>query len=214
VMARRRRVPHAHWAGPGRAADSERHFGAFTRRDGPCEHRDRCNNAFLGMGYWALVGWSVALPVVNCIGVWIASGWLPQLPKRETSVKPLLRFGILLTVNIIIVQIAYNLDKVLLGRFWGAEILGLYGRASQLTPMSSDLLMGAIGSVVFPALSRTQGDVANFENFLLKACKLTLTMAFPITVVCILFADDIVFVLLGPNWGQVAPVLKLLSRLI
>jgi PST family polysaccharide transporter len=80
--------------------------------------------------------------------------------------------------------------------------------------MSSDLLMGAIGSVAFPALSRTQGDVANFENFLLKACKLTLTMAFPITVVCILFADDIVFVLLGPNWGQVAPVLKLLSPLI
>jgi O-antigen/teichoic acid export membrane protein len=170
--------------------------------------------AFLGMGYWALVGWSVALPVATCIGVWIASGWIPRLPKRETSVKPLLRFGILVTVNIIIVQTAYNLDKVLLGRFWGAEILGFYGRASQLTTMSSDLLMGAIGSVAFPALSRTQADVANFENFLLKGCKLTLTMAFPITVACILFADDIVFVLLGPKWGQVAPVLKLLSPLI
>jgi PST family polysaccharide transporter len=39
-------------------------------------------------------------------------------------------------------------------------------------------------------------------------------MAFPITVMCVLFAEDIVVVLLGAKWAEVAPVLRLSSPLI
>jgi PST family polysaccharide transporter len=80
--------------------------------------------------------------------------------------------------------------------------------------MATNNVVGAIDSVAFPALSRAQGDAEHFENYLLKAYKLTLTMAFPIAVACIVFAGDIVSVLLGPKWGQVARVLKLSSPLI
>jgi O-antigen/teichoic acid export membrane protein len=170
--------------------------------------------AKLGLGYWALVGWSVALPLVSCLGVWIASGWIPQRPQRGAGVRSMVRFGSLVTLNILVVQVAYNLDKVLLGRYWGAEVLGFYGRANQLTTMATDNLLGAIGSVAFPALSRAQGDSAHFENYFLKGYKLTLTMAFPLAATCMLFAKDIVAVLLGPDWAPVAAVLRFSSPLI
>ena len=44
----------------------------------------------------------------------------------------MLRFGGTVTLNGLVVYIAYNFDKFLLGRFWGADALGLYGRAYQL----------------------------------------------------------------------------------
>ena len=44
----------------------------------------------------------------------------------------MLRFGGTLTLNGLVVYVAYNFEKVLLGRFWGAEAIGLYGRAYQL----------------------------------------------------------------------------------
>jgi PST family polysaccharide transporter len=167
-----------------------------------------------GMGYWALVGWSIALPAGNCVGVWLATGWLPGLPRRGANVLPMLRFGGLVTLNILVVQIGYNLEKILLGRYWGAETLGFYGRAYQLTSMATDNLLGTIGSVAFPALSRAHGNAGQFENYFVKGYKLVLTMALPISLFCLLFAEQIVLVLLGPKWVEVAPTFRLLSPLI
>jgi PST family polysaccharide transporter len=170
--------------------------------------------ATFGFGYWALVGWSVALPLAYSLGVWFSSGWIPRRPQRDTSVRPMLRFGGLVTLNTLVAQIAYNLDKVLVGRVWGAAVLGIYGRAYQITNMATDNMMTAIGSVAFPALSRAQGDRAHLENLFLKGYKLVLTMAFPVAVLCVLFPEDIVAILLGPTWVEVAPVLRLSSPLI
>lgn len=169
--------------------------------------------ASLGFGYWALVGWSVALPVVTCLGVWIASGWLPQLPRKVPSVLPMLHFGGLFTINTLVMQVALNLDKILVGRFWGATVLGFYGNAYQLVGVASNNLLGAVFAVAFPALSRAQGK-QHLETYFVKGYKLVLTMALPVAVGCVLFAEDIVLVLLGPTWIEVAPILRLLSPLI
>ena len=44
----------------------------------------------------------------------------------------MLRFGGTITLNGLIVYIAYNLDKVLVGRYYGPAALGIYGRAYEL----------------------------------------------------------------------------------
>ena len=53
------------------------------------------------------------------------------MPHRKVGIGSILRFGGTVTLNSIVVYVAYNLEKVLLGRFWGAEALGIYGRAYQ-----------------------------------------------------------------------------------
>ena len=68
----------------------------------------------------------------------------------------MLRFGGTLSLNGLIVYIANNTDKVLLGRFYGAEVLGIYGRGYQLINIPIENLNSAIGLVAFPALSRIQ----------------------------------------------------------
>jgi O-antigen/teichoic acid export membrane protein len=170
--------------------------------------------AVAGFGYWALVGWSVALPAANCIGVWMAAGWLPGRPSRQAGVGSLVRFGGLVTLNVIVVQIAYNLDKVLLGRFWGADALGIYGRAYQLTNMATETLLATIGAVAFPALSRVREDPKLLESYFLKGYKLIVTMAMPIMIFCTLFAEDIILVLLGQKWLEAVPAFRWLSPLI
>lgn len=89
-----------------------------------------------GLGYWALVGMTLVAPVVYSILVWLASSWIPGLPHRKVGIGSNLRFGG--TVNsTVVVYVAYNLEKVLLGRFWAAEALGIYGRAYQLVNLPS-----------------------------------------------------------------------------
>lgn len=166
------------------------------------------------LGYWALVGMAVALPATAMVGLWTASGWVPGRPKSGTDARAMLRYGGLITLNSVVVYVAYNVDKVLLGRFWGAEVLGLYGRAYQLISLPTENLQSAMGWVMFPALARVQDDPTRLRRFFLRGYGLFLSVVIPITMACGLLADDIVRVLLGPQWSAAVPVFVLLAPTI
>ena len=121
----------------------------------------------------------------------------------------MLRFGGTITLNGLVVYVAYNLEKVLLGRFWGADALGIYGRAYQLINIPTDNLNSAIGGVAFSALSRLQNDPVRLKSYFLKGYSLVISLTIPITIFCALFADDIVLVVLGPKWTDAAVDLSL-----
>ena len=123
----------------------------------------------------------------------------------------MLAFGGAVTLNNLIIYVAYNADKVLIGRFWGAAALGIYGRAYQLINMPNENLYSTIGVVAFPALSRVQADPARSRSAFLKGYNLFLSLVMPITVGCALFADDIVLLFLGPKWHDAATIFRLLA---
>src|SRR5204863_41768 len=83
--------------------------------------------AFTGFGYWALVASAVTLPLVSTLCLWVATGWKPGKIHLHEEVHSMLRFGGAFTLINLIVYVGYNLEKILLGRYWGANALGLYG---------------------------------------------------------------------------------------
>jgi O-antigen/teichoic acid export membrane protein len=170
--------------------------------------------AMAGQGYWALVGMVICQNAVGLLGVWTAGGWLPVGPRRGTGVISMLKYGGTVTLNNLVAYIAANADKVLLGRFWGAEALGIYGRAYQLINLPTENLNATIGMVAFPALSRLQNDPERLRNYFLKGYSLFLSLVMPITIGCALFAEDIVRVFLGPKWGATVPLFRLLAPTI
>jgi len=167
-----------------------------------------------GYGYWALVALSVTSPLVATLGFWLTTGWVPRMPHRRAGIRSMMRFGGTLTLNGLVAYIAYNAEKVLIGRFWGADAIGIYGRAYQLVNIPTDNLNGAIGEVAFSALSRLQDDPVRFKSYFLKGFSLILGLTLPITSACALFADDVVFVILGPKWQDAAAVVRLLAPTI
>jgi O-antigen/teichoic acid export membrane protein len=170
--------------------------------------------AKLGYGYWALVWQTVTVPLTLTAGSWIAAAWVPGKPRRDSDVRSMMKFGGTLTLNGIIVYIGYNVDKVLLGRFWGAEDLGLYGRGYQLISIPTDNLNQSIGEVAFSAMSRVQNDRPRLRNYFLKGYSLVLAMTIPITLMCGFFATDLIHVLLGAKWAATAPIFQLLAPTI
>lgn len=164
-----------------------------------------------GYGYWALVGMFAMSPAITSILVWLAAAWIPGMPRRKVGARSMLRFGGTVSLNGLIYYIATNTDKILLGRFCGAEALGIYGRGYQLISIPTENLNSAVGSVAFPALSRIQNDPDRFKNYFIKGYSLVLALTLPVTIACALFADEIIFVVLGPKWKDVAPIFRLLA---
>jgi O-antigen/teichoic acid export membrane protein len=170
--------------------------------------------AFAGYGYWSLVGMALTLPMASTVFLWLATAWIPGRPHRGIGIRSMIRFGGLITLNSLIVYIAYNFEKLLLGRFWGAAALGLYGRAYQLINIPVNNLNSASGAVLFSALSRLQHDPARLKRYFLKGYSLLLALTLPITIFCALFSDDIILVLLGPKWEDAATIFRLLTPTI
>lgn len=164
-----------------------------------------------GCGYWALVGMAVAGPAANMIFVWLAAGWIPGRPSRKTGVRAMLHFGGVVTLNNIVVYLAYNAEKVLLGRFWGAEVLGIYGRAYQLITLPTSLLNSSVGRVAFPVFSRVQNDPERLRNYFLKLYSVVLSLTIPVTLTCALYADDLIMIVLGPKWSSAIQIFRFLA---
>jgi PST family polysaccharide transporter len=153
-------------------------------------------------------------PLVSTICVWIGTSWVPGKPKKQAGVRSMMRFGTTITLNGLVVYVAYNLEKVLLGRFWGAEVVGVYGRAYQLINIPTDNLNTAIGGVAFSALSRVQDEPERLRKYFLKGYSFVIALTLPITVLCALFANDLIVVLLGPKWYGAIPIFRLLAPTI
>jgi PST family polysaccharide transporter len=170
--------------------------------------------ALYGFKYWSLVAMTTVTPLVTSISLWLTTGWIPGPPRRRAGVHSMMRFGGTITLNGLVVYVAYNLEKVLLGRFWGAETVGIYGRAYQLINIPTDNLNSAVGEVAFSVLARVQNDADRLRSYFLKGYSLVLGLTVPITIACALFGDDLISVLLGPKWKAAVPIFRLLAPTI
>jgi O-antigen/teichoic acid export membrane protein len=170
--------------------------------------------ALSGWSYWALVAMALTLPGASTLAFWLSTGWIPGLPVRRSNVAGMLRFGSTITLNSVIMYVAYNVDKVLLGRFLGAETLGVYGRAYQLINIPTDSTNYSVGGVALSALSRLQHDTDRFKSYFLRAYSLVVAFTVPVTIACALFADDIVVVLLGAKWKDAGPIFRIMAPTI
>lgn len=164
-----------------------------------------------GYGYWALVAMAVSGPLVSTIGFWLTTGWVPGMPHRQVGIRSMMQYGGTLTLNGLIIYIASNLEKILIGRFWGVDAIGIYGRAFQLINIPTENLNSAVGEVAFSALSRIQDDPPRLKSYFLKGYSLVVALTVPITIACALFSGDMILVFLGPKWNDAAAVFRLLA---
>jgi O-antigen/teichoic acid export membrane protein len=167
-----------------------------------------------GYGYWALVAMTVTLPLTATTAFWLVTAWVPGMPHRRAGIRSLMYFGGTITMNGLIVYVASNFEKVLLGRSWGADAVGIYGRAYQLIRIPTDTLNGAVGEVAFSALSRLQDDPGRLRSYFLKGYSLVLALTLPATFACGVLANDLIGVILGPKWNDAAPIFRLLTPTI
>jgi O-antigen/teichoic acid export membrane protein len=167
--------------------------------------------ALHGAGYWALVVMSLTSAVTTTLGLWLICGWRPGLPHRGTrETRALLVFGGNVTGTRLLAFFARNLDNILIGKVWGGQALGLYSKAYQLLMLPIQQLVAPVTGVVVPALSRLQNDPARFRDYYVKAIQALSSLTMPIVIFTFVAADELVQLILGPQWGGTAVIFRLL----
>ena len=123
----------------------------------------------------------------------------------------MLKFGGHMTGFNFINYFARNADDILIGKFIGAEALGLYSRAYQLLLLPITMMSSPIGNVAVPALSRLHEDRKRLHKYYLHILYLISLITGPIVGIAFLASNDIIIIMLGPTWAPVSDVFKYLA---
>jgi len=104
-----------------------------------------------------------------------------------------------------------NLDNVLIAKFFGAGLLGVYEKTYQIMRYPLQLFTFAITPALQPVLTKykTQPDVV-YKEFSVVAVRLALVGLFSATIMY-WHAADIIFILFGNQWFAAVDFLKVLS---
>src|SRR5260370_6086555 len=135
--------------------------------------------AWKGFHYWALVGSQLAFVFTGTVITWTVCRWRPGMPKKDTGVRSMLRFGGNFTGFSTINFFSRNLDNLLIGRFWGAQQLGLYSRAYQLMMLPIDQINEPVSSVAIPSLSRLTGSDTAYQRASLRMLEKVALLTMP-----------------------------------
>jgi O-antigen/teichoic acid export membrane protein len=165
-----------------------------------------CGSAWAGFGYWALVAQQLAYAASGLVLMWSLSGWRPTAPKGNSGIRSMLSFGAHLTLADFLAQCASNSDTILVGRFFGAEVLGLYTRANVLLARPLQQVSMPIGSVLIPVLSRLQSDAERYRRTYMRAYDTLALIVFSFTAMCLALSKPLVLVILGPKWTGAIPL--------
>jgi len=167
--------------------------------------------AWRGFSYWALVGSQLASAATTTLLTVIFCRWMPGLPRRNTGVRSMIRFGGNLTGFTTINYFSRNLDNLLIGRVWGAQQLGLYSRAYQLMGLPIDQINEPISSVAVPSLSRLTDAPESYRRAYLRMLEKIALLTMPCVVLMIATSDWIISIVLGPQWTGTTRIFVLLG---
>jgi O-antigen/teichoic acid export membrane protein len=170
--------------------------------------------AMQGYGYWSLVLRRLSLPLVTAILAWLFCRWLPSLPGRGPSIKPVLTFGIKTYGNYLLTYIRNNLDRILIGKAFGKAPLGHYDRANQLSSLLPNQLTIGLSGVGVAALSRLRNDPQRFLGYFEKSLAILSFVGFPGSILLTLMGKDIIIFLLGKNWSTAGDIFVALGPAI
>lgn len=161
--------------------------------------------------YWALVASQLAVAATSTLLIFIFCRWMPGLPKRDTGVRSMIRFGGNLTGFTTINYFSRNLDNLLIGRFWGAQQLGLYTRAYQLMALPIEQINEPVSSVAVPSLSRLTDSPESYRRAYLRMLEKIALLTMPFVVLMIVTSDWIIHIVLGPQWVGATRIFILLG---
>lgn len=167
--------------------------------------------AWYGAGYWALVLMQLAMGIASTVGVWVMCGWRPGLPVWHSGIRSMLIFGGNLTGFGIINYFARNLDNVLIGRYWGAQQLGLYTKAYSLLLLPIQQINAPIAAVALPTLSRLVDSPDRYRQAYLRIVEKISMLTMPGMVFMIATSDWLVQFILGPQWSDTSSIFALLG---
>lgn len=166
--------------------------------------------AYKGWGVWSLVVQMLSQAAISAAILWIAGNWRPSLKFSAESFLRLFSFGRNLLAEGLL-QVAFENSYILvIGRFFSAELTGLYFFARKISNLISQQLTSAVQQATFPALATLQDNNEALKYKYRQIMQLMMFLIAPSMVLLASLASTLFGFLFDDRWLSAVPFLQLL----
>lgn len=128
-----------------------------------------------------------------------------------SETKPFLKIGIYQVGGQVVNYFNRDLDILLIGKFFGSEILGGYSLAKQLVVKPMTILNPIITKVASPVLALLQKDREELKRKFLSFLNIVATANFTAYSLLAIFAYPAVWILYGEDFTHITIIVQILS---
>lgn len=161
--------------------------------------------SFMSLAWAAVAGSVVTVLLTNLFQPDSAIFW----PSRH-GVKAVLGFGSKSSVASLAIEAGQSAPELVIGKIINFEAVGFFSRAMGLATLFNKLIMSAVQSVAIPYFANHNRSDANMAAMLEKTLNYLLCIAWPFYVFIAVFADEIILLLYGDQWGDSVVIAQLL----
>jgi len=156
--------------------------------------------------YWALYFGTLVGVSVQTMMIWRFSHWRPSKNMALAKAKEMARFGGHVTGSNLLNFFVRNADNVIIARFDGAAMLGLYDRSYKLMMLPVQNLNAPVTRLLMPMLSRMINEPERYRStFLFSVWTIMLALA-PGVAIATALSNRLMPFLLGENWSAAGPI--------
>lgn len=165
--------------------------------------------ALNGWGVWSLVAGFAAQTLFSVVATYSISRHTLHPSLRGDPA--IIRFGAKSLATDLAGWSMDNLDRFVVGRFWGLGALGLYSVAFNLSKAPSALVIGAAQSITFASASRLQNNLSSVRRGYLVVLTATALMTLPTLTLVAFESAAVLNLFYGAKWLKAAPYMAALA---
>ena len=170
--------------------------------------------AFLGFGYWSLVGQQVLMAAMGSLVLWLGVVHPPRLRFGRREATELVGFGWMSLAFLLLTYSVKRIFVIVAGVLLGTEAAGYLNVGFRLVDVLWAVAATAVTQVVLPVLSRLQRDPERLRDAYAIANEFACTLLYPVFFGIAIVAPELVEVLLGLRWMPSAHYVACLALLI
>lgn len=167
--------------------------------------------ALYGAGIYSLL----INPVLSAIIIFIITfRRYPQQLSFTTgfdSLRKIFSFSVYQFLFNLINYFSRNLDKLLIGKYLGMNLLGYYEKSYRLMMLPLQNITHVITPVMHPVFSDFQNDLNRLESSYLKVVQLLAFIGFPLSIFLLFTSKELILLIFGMQWEASVPVFRILS---
>lgn len=164
--------------------------------------------ALIYQTYWALIVGTLIAALVQLI---LSYTFIPYRPNIQFSrTWEILSFSGWMSLARILATLTTRMDNFVVGRILGISQAGLYFMAREVGHLPTEKLTAPLNRVLFPAFSEISENKNRLRKAAIEALAVMASIGLSASVGFAFVADNIVPLVLGPNWVAIISLLQAL----
>ncbi|MEN5118115.1 lipopolysaccharide biosynthesis protein [Luteimonas sp. TWI662] len=158
--------------------------------------------AATGFGVYSLVAQTLITVGLTSLQLWHASHWRPASLRKcsWSELRSILGFSSHLVGFNVVNYLARNSDNIVVGRYFGQDVLGAYALAYRVMLFPLQSLTFVVSRSLYPVLSRQQNQRPEMRRTYLTVVTVVATLVAPMMGGMLVLRESFIQVFLGDGW--------------